>query len=495
VSETNTPPSVAIVGRPNVGKSALFNRLMGRKIAIVHDQPGITRDRISAICKRGTRPFILWDTGGIFGVGERDLGPQVRHAAEAALRESDVLLFVVDAKEGLLPIDEEFARTLRKSQKPVVLVINKIDSEKNEPLTAEFDALGFESNLAISAEHDRGISELLQEIERRLPSRATPGDIKHQTSNLKPPLAVAIIGRPNVGKSSLVNSIVRGERAMVSELPGTTRDAIDILYEHDGRKFVFIDTAGIRRRGKHSSSVEVFSVMRAERSIRRADVCVLIVDLTMGVTAQDKRIAGLIQQARKPAIVVLNKWDLVSPRRGERQAARQLVEEAHARIFFLEYAPTLITSALTGENVEKLFASIETVQRAAQQRIGTGVLNRLLRQAFEANPPPLMRGRRLKLFYAAQSRGKDDRLVEAGGLETPELPRAIVTRQRARESSHLQAPEFVLFVNDPRLMNETYRRYVEARIRKAEPYPGLPIILTLRPRAKSVGQPSRLRGK
>jgi GTPase len=494
VNETNTLPSVAIVGRPNVGKSALFNRLVGRKIAIVHDQPGITRDRISTICNRGTCPFKVWDTGGIFGVGERELGVQVRHAAEEALRESDLLLFVVDAKEGLSPIDEEFARTLRKSQKPVVLVINKIDSEKHEPLTVEFDALGFESSLSISAEHGRGISDLLQEIERCLPSRATRSDLKPQTSNLKPP-AVAIVGRPNVGKSSLINSIVRGERAIVSELPGTTRDAVDILYAHDGRKFIFIDTAGIRRRGKHSSSVEVFSVMRAERSIRRADVCVLIVDLTMGVTAQDKRIAGLIQQARKPAIVVLNKWDLVSPRRGEKQAARQLVEETHARIFFLEYAPTLITSALTGENVEKLFASIETVQRAAQQRIGTGVLNRLLRQAFEANPPPLVRGRRLKLLYAAQSRGKEDRLVDGGGLAAPELPREVEIRQRARGSSRLQAPEFVLFVNDPRLMNETYRRYLEARIRKAEPYPGLPIILTLRPRAKSVGEPSRLRGK
>jgi GTP-binding protein len=481
VNETNTLPNVAIVGRPNVGKSALFNRLVGRKIAIVHDQPGITRDRISAICKRGARPFTLWDTGGILGVGERDLTDRVRRAAEEALCESNVLLFVVDAKEGLSPIDEELARMLRKFQKPVVLVVNKIDSEKHEPLRAEFDSLGFEPSIAISAEHDRGTSELLSEIEQRLPSPVVPPDIKHQTSNLKPPLAVAIVGRPNVGKSSLINSIVRGERAIVSELPGTTRDAVDIFYESDGRKFIFIDTAGMRRRGKHSSSVEVFSVMRAERSIRRADLCVLTVDLTMGVTAQDKRIAGLIQEARKPAIVVLNKWDVVRPRRGEKQAAKQLVEETHARIFFLDYAPVLITSALTGENVEKLFASIERVQRAARQRIGTGILNRLLRQAFEANPPPLVKGRRLKLFYAAQSRGKEDGL-RGGAPATPELPEM----RRARGSSPMQAPEFVLFVNDPRLMNETYRRYLEDRIRKKEPYPGLPIILTLRPRAKDI---------
>ncbi len=446
--------NVAIVGRPNVGKSALFNRLVGRKIAIVHDQPGITRDRISTICTRGARAFTLWDTGGLAVPQSRDeLSAQVRRAAEEALHDSDLLLFVVDAKEGLSPIDEDLARMLRKSQMPVLLVINKIDNEKHEPLAAEFASLGFEPSFSTSAEHDRGISDLLEQIDRRLPATT---DIEHPASSIQYPLAVAIVGRPNVGKSSLINCIMRGERAIVSELPGTTRDAVDILYERHGWKFVFIDTAGIRRRGKRSTSVEVFSVMRAERSIRRAELCVLIVDLTMGVTAQDKRIAGLIQKARKPAIVVLNKWDLVRPRCREKQAANQLVEETRARIFFLEYTPMLITSALTGENVERLFASIEKIQRAARQHIGTGVLNRLLRQAFEANPPPLVKGRRLKLFYAAQTSEK--------------------------EQPQLQCPEFVLFVNDPWLMNETYRRYLEARIRKAEPYPGLPITLTLRPR-------------
>src|SRR6266567_6917575 len=483
--QTNMP-SVAIIGRPNVGKSALFNRLIGRKIAIVHDQPGITRDRISTICTRGARPFTVWDTGGVFGVGELELSAQVRRAAQEALRDSELLLFVVDAKEGLSPIDEDLARMLRRSQKPVVLVINKIDHEKHEPLAAEFDSLGFEPSLSISAEHRRGITDLLAAIVQRLPSPPHDSRVTSHDS-----LAIAIVGRPNVGKSSLINSIVRSERAIVSELPGTTRDAVDILYERHGRKFVFIDTAGIRRRGKQSTSAEVFSVMRAERSIRRADLCVLIVDLTMGVTAQDKRIAGLIQQARKPAIVVLNKWDLVRPRGGEKQAARQVVEETRARIFFLDYTPVLITSALTGENVEKLFASIEQVQRAARQRIGTGVLNRLLRQALEANPPPLAKGRRLKLFYAAQSRGKEGCVVESGAPATLELPEM----QRARGSSPIGAPEFVLFVNDPSLLNETYRRYLEARIRKAEPYPGLPIILTLHPRAQSVGQRSRLREK
>jgi GTP-binding protein len=460
----NKLPAVAIVGQPNVGKSALFNRLIRRKVAIVHDQPGITRDRISAVCASGTRPFVLWDTGGIFGAGEAELTAQVRRAAEEAFCDSDLLLFVVDAKEGLSPIDEELARMLRKSQKPVVLVINKIDNEKHEPLAAEFDSLGFKSSIAISAEHGRGVLDLLGAIDRLLPSPTVDSRSTPQES-----LAVAILGRPNVGKSSLINSIVRSERAIVSELPGTTRDAIDVLYQRGGRAFVFIDTAGIRRRGKQSTSVEIFSVMRAERSIRRADLCILIVDLTAGVTAQDKRIAGLIQAARKPAIVVLNKWDLVKPNRNQKQTITKLVEAARQRIFFLDYAPVLVTSSLTGEHVGKLFGLIEKIQRAARQHVGTGVLNRLLRQAFEANPPATIRARRLKLFYAAQSKGKEDQ--------------------------ELQPPEFVLFVNDPRLLNQTYERYLESSIRQRQPFPGLPIILTLRPRAKSAMPASRLRAK
>ena len=489
VNEAHALPNVAIVGRPNVGKSALFNRLVGRKIAIVHDQPGITRDRISATCTRGERPFTLWDTGGILGPGESELTRQVRQAAENALHESDLLLFVVDAKEGLSPVDEELAGMLRKSQKPLVLVINKIDSQKHDSLAAEFDSLGFEKVISVSAEHDRGVSELLDAIEQQLPSSAniegpTPlhRSLGESGSNVANPIAIAIVGRPNVGKSSLINSIVRGERAIVSELPGTTRDAIDIVYTRDGQQFVFVDTAGIRRRGKVSSSAEVFSVMRAERSIRRADLCILVIDLTMGLTAQDKRIAGLIQKARKPAIVVLNKWDLIRPRRGEKQSAKELIEETRSRIFFLDYAPVLITSASTGENVDRLFALIQKLQRTAQKRIGTGVLNRLLRQAFEANPPPLVKGRRLKLFYATQPRD--------GGLQSADqsLESAIPL---SKSGADLSPPEFVLFVNDPRLMTEAYRRYLEARIRDDESYPGLPIMLTVRPRAQKGSAPSR----
>jgi GTP-binding protein len=458
--------NVAIVGRPNVGKSELFNRLISRRIAIVHDQPGITRDRISAACTRGSQPFIVWDTGGVAGAGESELSAQVRRAVDGAIQDSDLLLFVVDAKGGLSPLDQELARMLRKSRKPVVLVINKIDHEKHENLAIDFASLGFPQSLSISAAHGRGISELLETVDQSLPA---PLNIEHPTSNIQHPTAIAIIGRPNVGKSSLINSIIRSERAIVSELPGTTRDAIDISYQRNGQEFLFIDTAGIRRRGKHSTSVEVFSVMRAERSIRRANLCVLIVDLTMGVTAQDKRIAGLIQKARKAAIIVLNKWDLVKPKRKEKQTIAQLVDETCAQMFFLDYAPVLVASALTGENIDKLFAFIEKVRRAARERIGTGVLNRLLRSAFAANPPAMISGRRLKLFYAAQASGNPE--------------------------ATLEPPEFAIFVNEPRLLTDTYRRYLEARIRKAQPFAGLPIILTLRPRAKSVTPASRSRGE
>ncbi|HSV64154.1 MAG TPA: ribosome biogenesis GTPase Der, partial [Chthoniobacterales bacterium] len=275
--------TVAIVGRPNVGKSALFNRLVGRNIAIVHDQPGITRDRLASISKRGRRPFTVWDTGGIGGAGETELTKQVRVAADAAMRESDVILFVVDGQAGLNPIDRDLAKVLRRSKRPVLLVVNKIDHEKHDDLEADFAELGFDNPIAISSAHGRGIPSLLQVIDGLLPQ----SPIESPESKIEAPLSLAVVGKPNAGKSSLINTILRDARTIVSELPGTTRDAVDILYERAGEKFLLIDTAGMRARSKHSSSVEVFSVMRAERSIRRADLCVLVIDATSGVTAQD----------------------------------------------------------------------------------------------------------------------------------------------------------------------------------------------------------------
>jgi GTPase len=446
---------VAIVGRPNVGKSALFNRLVGRNIAIVHDQPGITRDRLAATSTRGRRPFMVWDTGGIGGAGETELTAQVRGAADSAMRESDVILLVVDAQAGLNPVDQELAKLLRKSKRPVVLVVNKIDHEKHEDLDADFAQLGFANSVPISAAHGRGISELLETVDVLLPQ----SKIENRESRIEPALSLAIVGRPNAGKSSLINSILSDARTIVSELPGTTRDAVDILYERAGEKFLLIDTAGMRARSKHSTSVEVFSVMRAERTIRRADLCVLVIDLTSGVTSQDKRIAGLIQEAEKPCVIVLNKWDLVKPARGGRAAMDKTITEVREQIFFLEYAPILVASALTGENVDQLFRLIATVRKAAQVRIGTGVLNRMLRAAFEENPPPMIGTRRLKLFYAAQAHGED---------EEP-----------------LGAVKIVLFVNQPKLLSDTYTRYLERRIRSVAPFSGVPVLLSCRARSDS----------
>jgi GTP-binding protein len=461
-SDGENAGTVAIVGRPNVGKSALFNRLVGRNIAIVHDQPGITRDRLAATATRGRRPFTVWDTGGIGGAGEMELTAQVRDAADAAMRESEVILFVVDAQAGLNPIDQELAKLLRKSKLPVVLVVNKIDHEKHENLESDFAQLGFDTSIPISSAHGLGISTLLEVIDRLLPE----SPIENPETKIEKParLCLAIVGKPNAGKSSLINAILRGTRTIVSEVPGTTRDAVDIHYERAGEKFLLIDTAGMRARSKHSTSVEVFSVMRAERTIRRANLCVLVIDLTSGVTSQDKRIAGLIQEAEKPCLIVLNKWDLVKPAKRAKSAIDETIADVRDRLFFLDYAPVLVASALTGENVEQLFRLITTVRRAAKVRIGTGVLNRSLRAAFEETPPPMIGTRRLKLFYAAQAGSEDE---EALG-----------------------AVKILLFVNQPKLLSDPYSRYLERRIRAGWPFPGLPVLFSCRARSESEGRSS-----
>jgi GTP-binding protein len=447
--------NIAIAGRPNVGKSALFNRIAGRRIAIVHGQPGITRDRISAKCEIGGKTFRLWDTGGIVGAGETQLTDEVRASAELAMAASDLILLVVDGQDGVNPMDRELARLIRKLHKPVLLLVNKIDDPKHEPRADEFSALGFEDVFPISAAHGRGVPELLGKIENFLPA----ADLKAQISNLTHPIAVAILGRPNAGKSSLINALLRDRRAIVSEIPGTTRDAVDIEYEREGKRFLFIDTAGIRARSKHSSSVEVFSVMRAEKTITRADICVLVIDAAEGIKAQDRRIAALIQNARKACVIVLNKWDLVRANRKQRQTMEAVIANARAELFFIDYAPVLVTSALTGEHADKVFKMIERIRRAARAHIGTGKLNRALRAAFAANPPPMVKGKRLKLFYATQS-----------------------SRNESREFA---PPEIVLFVNSPCLLTQPFARFLEAKIRELEPYPGLPILLTCRARTSS----------
>src|SRR6266853_926285 len=384
--------TVAIVGRPNVGKSALFNRLAGRKISIVHDMPGVTRDRITATCKLASEPFTMIDTGGIGSDVDTSFTEQVRAEVEIALAASDLLLFVVDAKDGLSPIDLELAR-----------------------------------------------------------GAGIPADMPET------PVKIAIVGRPNVGKSSLTNAILNDQRTLVSPISGTTRDAIDIPYERHGNHYVLIDTAGIRPRGKVDNSVEVFSVMRSEKSIRRADLCCLVIDATAGVTAQDKKIAGMIQEERKPCIVAVNKWDLIKERTADKESLTGMLDEMRAELFFLDYAPVMLVSAKTGAEMTRLFKMIERIRREAQTRIGTGVLNRLLRTAFESHPPASKSGKRFKLLFATQ----------------PE----------PREPSILPIPELVLFVNDEKLLVESYRRFLEARIREHTPYTGLPLILHFRARA------------
>ncbi len=483
--------NVAIVGRPNVGKSALFNRLAKKRIAIVHDQPGITRDRISAECEAEGKKFRLWDTGGIVGTGETQLTDDVRAAADRAMEESALILFVVDAKDGLNPMDRELGRLLHRSRKPVLLLVNKIDDPKHEDRNIEFAELGFPNSFSISAAHGRGMAELNHAIAKSLPN--TPQPLDHSTFQ---PLRIAIVGRPNAGKSSLVNALLRDHRAIVSEIPGTTRDAVDIEFERAGNHYVLIDTAGIRARSKHSSSVEVFSVMRAEKTIERADICALVVDAVEGVRAQDRSVAGSIQKARRPCIVVLNKWDLLSEKSRARQSVipsaaegsgsrrkgfptgsldsarenrvkmQSLIETARAELFFLPYAPVLVASALTGEYGDRIFKLIEKIRRDARVHVGTGKLNRVLRAAFDSNPPQMVRGKRLKLFYATQ---------------TPDENRALV------------GPEFILFVNSPSLITEPFARFLEGKIREIESYTGLPIKLTLRARSETTGHSERSR--
>ncbi len=445
--------TVAIVGRPNVGKSALFNRLAGRKISIVHDQPGVTRDRITSVCKLGNDAFEIIDTGGIGANVDMSFTSQVRAEVEIALAAADVLIFVVDGQDGLTPLDEDLARLLRRTAKPLLLAINKIDVDQHVPRAAEFSRLGFENHIAISAEHNRGILPLVAWTERLLPRAEPIGD---EQSALSDPIKIAVVGRPNVGKSSLTNAILADDRTLVSPISGTTRDAIDIPYERHGHRYVLIDTAGIRPRGKRDNSVEVFSVMRSESSIRRADVCLLVIDATMGVTAQDKKIAGLIQEAHKPCIVAINKWDLIRDRTEDKEALTAVLAEMRAELFFLDYAPMLLCSAKTGAELGRLFKTVERVQKEAQTRIGTGVLNRLLAEAVAKHPPTMHGGKRLKILFGTQ----------------PDSVSAV----------SFNVPKIVLFVNDEKLLDDNYRRYLDSRLREHAPYTGSPLLFHLRAR-------------
>jgi GTP-binding protein len=441
--------TAAIVGRPNVGKSALFNRLAGRKISIVHDQPGVTRDRIVAECKLGAHPFTIIDTGGIGGDVDASFTEQVHAEVELALQAAEVILFVVDGQDGLTPVDSELARRLRRVSKPVILVINKVDADKHRDMDAEFSRLGLEPSIRVSAEHGRNINGLVELTESFLP----PARLGEPPA--APPVKLAIVGRPNVGKSSMVNAILEDSRTMVSPISGTTRDAVDVPYERGGQPYILIDTAGIRPRGKVDNSIEVFSVMRSERSIRRADLCVLVIDATMGVTAQDKKIAGQIQEARKACVVAVNKWDLIEIEGDRKEFLHEFLQGIRSELFFLDYAPVLLVSAKTGDNMTRLFKTIEEVRHCSRQRITTGPLNRLMQAILSANPPPIRSGRRFKILYATQ--------LDTGHESIP-------------------APHFIIFANSADALIPNYKKYLESQIRAKSPFTGLPVIIDVRGR-------------
>jgi GTP-binding protein len=444
-----------LVGRPNVGKSALFNRLAGRRISIVHDQPGVTRDRIEAVCKLGQNPFGIVDTGGIGAAPDPDFAEATHRAADDALEGADAVLFVVDGKDGLLPLDAELAGKLRRASRPVILVVNKLDNPKHDDLEAEFLKLGFPSIVGVSAVHGRGTDDLLVAIEKAFGAC----DQDTEPPETKIPPRIVIIGRPNVGKSSLTNALLGSARAIVSDIAGTTRDALEVPCELGGHNYLLLDTAGIRHRSRHNTSVEVFSVMRSEEAIRMADVCVLVIDAQSGVTEQDKRIAGLVQKARKAVVIAVNKADLLPAESKKRDGLKEQLEAWQSQLFFLPYAPMVLLSAKTGDNLKRLGTTLEKVRQHATRRLGTGELNRVIRDAMTLHPPPMKGTRRLKVFYATQ-------------LEQTE-PRPFA------------AVKFLFFVNAPGLLTPTYETYLTAQIRRVREYPGLPLVLELRARPES----------
>ena len=468
------PPGrvAAIVGRPNVGKSSLFNRLAQLKIAIVHDQPGITRDRLVAECKLGSEePFEIIDTGGIGAEVDGVFSARVQAEAEIALQTAAVILFVVDGRAGLTGVDQELARRLRRTDRPVLLVINKIDVDKHLAFESDFASLGFPETYGVSAAHGRGIGPLVAAVERHLRYAAGPrreDDDDNDTGHAKPAAEradadvprLAIVGRPNVGKSSLTNAFLGEQRTIVSNVAGTTRDAVDVPCVFNGHGYVLIDTAGIRHRGKRDNSAEIFSVMRSESSIRRADLCVLVIDASEGVTGQDRQIAGLIQKANKACVIAVNKWDLLVPPEGSRESIREFretwLDNARAELFFLSHAPLVALSALRGEQVERLFKVIEKVRRGSAEKISTGPLNRMFQAALELQPPPLKTNQRFKLLY--------------------------VTQVEDRKRTPIPVPCFLMFVNKPALLTDTYRKYLENRLREAYPFLGLPVLFKMRGR-------------
>ncbi|MFM9326967.1 ribosome biogenesis GTPase Der [Paenibacillus mesotrionivorans] len=431
-------PIIAIVGRPNVGKSTIFNRIIGDRLAIVEDKPGVTRDRLYGKGVWLEQEFNIIDTGGIEIDGEDEILRSVRVQAELAIEEADVIIFMVDAKAGVTATDEEISEILYKSGKPVVLAVNKVDNIQRQDDIYEFYTLGFGDPVGISGAHGLGIGDLLDEASKHFPEDT--GD-EYGEDVIK----VALIGRPNVGKSSLVNAMLGSERVIVSDVAGTTRDAIDTPFEKDGQKYVLIDTAGMRKRGKVYESTEKYSVMRAMKAIERADVVLVIINGEEGIIEQDKHIAGYAHEAGKASIIVVNKWDVVEK---DDKTMQQFTTKIRDHFLFMSYAPVVFVSAKTGQRLQKLYPVVNKVAENHSMRVVTHVLNDLINEAVALNSPPTDKGRRLKLNYATQVAVKP--------------------------------PTFMIFVNDPELMHFSYERYLENKIREAFDFEGTPLRLFTR---------------
>lgn len=453
-------PVVALVGRPNVGKSALFNRLAGERLAVVDQVPGTTRDRIVAEAEWNGVVFNIVDTGGIdpslngsaadwqpLSVGSADFISEIRQQAEIAIQEADAVLFVLDVMSGVTPADQEVANILRRRQSkrggkpwpPILLVANKADSLKREAFLADFYELGMGEPYPVSALHGSGTGDLLDALVNLLP----PGEPSSEDESIK----IAIVGKPNVGKSSLLNRLLGEERAIVSSIPGTTRDAVDSFLEYEGIPITLIDTAGIRRRGKIDPGVEKFSVLRSLRAIERSDVALLLIDATAGITAQDTHIAGLILDAWKSVVVLINKWDLVVK---DTHTMDQYTSQVRKELNFMDYVPLLFISAKTGQRVERVLPLALQVQEERLVRLPTSQLNKIFHEAQDQHPAPSLSGRQLKFYYSTQVRS--------------------------------DPPTFLLYVNDPELAHFTYQRFLENQLRAVYPFIGTPIRLVMRPR-------------
>jgi GTP-binding protein len=447
-----TKPVVALLGRPNVGKSTLFNRLAGERLSVVHEIPGTTRDRLFAEAEWNGVPFDIVDTGGLdpahldpLSIGSKEYIDEIRAQAEMAVSEADAVLFIVDVEDGVTSNDLEVAEILRRKTQSVLLVVNKCDNEARRSRAVDFYELGIGEPIAISALHGIGVGEMLDSLVAALGNWETiPEESEAQAH-------IAIVGRPNVGKSTLLNRLLGEQRAIVSPIPGTTRDAIDTHLTYHGVPITLIDTAGIRRRGKIETGVERFSVLRTLKAVERSDVCLLLMDAIEGMTAQDANIAGMVVDKYKSLVLVINKWDAIPKDTHTMHTTRQIVEHELA---FLDYAPLLFISAKTGQRVGQVLPTALRVQEQRIIRIPTGKINRLIRDAMQAHAPPSKAGKRLRIFYASQV-GTDP-------------------------------PTFLLHVNDPKLVHFSYSRYLENQIRASYSFEGSPIRLSFRKRTESI---------